>query len=144
NATDTVTIVGKLKSTKKMRIISGRLISASDYVDIEIDESGTMSLTNDITIAGNLIVTGTFDTNGYAVTFDGGVDQSETVTQTFFLDGIKTFADINVYTNTLLVETSSPGSGVYLDGTLTNYGTIRNSQPVEDTGFYYFGLAGIY
>ncbi|MCB0148071.1 MAG: DUF11 domain-containing protein, partial [Caldilineaceae bacterium] len=36
NRTDTVTIVGKLKVTRKLTVRSGKLISASDYEDIEI------------------------------------------------------------------------------------------------------------
>ncbi|MCB0048647.1 MAG: Ig-like domain repeat protein, partial [Caldilinea sp.] len=144
NKSDTVTIVGKLKVGKKLTVRSGKLISASDYGDIEIDVDGELVLTNTITISGNLIVSGTLTTNDNAITFDGGVDGGETVTQTLFLSDTTWFGDINVYTNTLLVEANPNDTVLFFSGGLTNYGTIRKTQPVDSAAPYYFGLAGIY
>jgi uncharacterized repeat protein (TIGR01451 family) len=143
NKTDIVTIAGKLKVARKLTVRSGKLISASDYGDIEIIDEGELELTSSITISGNLIVSGTLTTNDYAITFDGGVGQSEMVTQTLFLSDTTWFGDVNIYTNTLLVEVN-PNDTVILNGALTNYGTIRKTQPVDSAAFYYFGLAGMY
>ena len=61
NRTDTVTIVGKLKVTRKLTVRSGKLISASDYGDIEIEENGELQLTSDITVSGHFTNSGTFE-----------------------------------------------------------------------------------
>ena len=144
NKTDKVTIVGKLKVSKKLTVRSGKLISASDYGDIEIDIDGELVLTNTITISGNLIVSGTLTTNDNAITFDGGVDGSETVTQTLFLSDTTWFGDINVFTNTLLVEINPNDTVFFSSGGLTNYGTIHKTQPIDSATNYPFGLASIY
>ena len=137
NASDTVTIDGTLEVTSKLRIRKGKLISASDYEDVDIDTDGTLVLTKDITIGGNLSITGTLTTDGHGITFDGGK------TQNLALYNYTNFDDLTVYTDTLLIETASDDN-LGLGGTLTNYGTIRKSQPVSGADFYYFGLAGNY
>ena len=71
NAGDTVTIDGKLKVTKKLTITKGKLVSASDYGDVEIGPAGTLELTSDITVGGNWTNNGAFIPNSHAVTFDG-------------------------------------------------------------------------
>ncbi len=71
NRIDTVTIDGKLKVSKKLTVRSGKLVSASDYEDIEIEENGELQLTSDISVSGHFTNSGTFDSNGFGVTFDG-------------------------------------------------------------------------
>ncbi|MCB0152077.1 MAG: DUF11 domain-containing protein, partial [Caldilineaceae bacterium] len=75
NKSNTVTIVGKLKVSKKLTVRSGKLISASDYGDIEIEENGELQLTSDITVSGHFTNSGTFDSDGYGVIFDGATAQ---------------------------------------------------------------------
>ena len=71
NATDVVTVDGKLKATKKLTVTKGKLKSASDYGDVEIGPAGTLELTSDITVGGNWTNNGTFTHDNHAVTFDG-------------------------------------------------------------------------
>ncbi|MCB0020905.1 MAG: cadherin-like domain-containing protein, partial [Anaerolineales bacterium] len=137
NATDTVTINGSLKVQSKMRVRTGELVSASQYADVDIDASGTLSLTNVISVSGNMAITGTLSTNGWGIIFNGAKEQNLT------LNTGTSFDDITVITGTTLIETNSYDY-VWGVGTITNYGTIRKSQPVNATGYYYFGLAGIY
>ncbi len=135
NATDTVTVTsGKLTSSGRTRIRKGKLITASDYEDLEIDEFGTLQLGNDITIGGNLVVTGTLRTNGYGITFDGAKEQNLT------LVGVTTFDDLTVAAGTTLIETES-GDHAQVQGTLTNNGVIRKTQLIDGPASYYFGLA---
>jgi hypothetical protein len=71
NATDTVTIDGKLKVTKKLTITKGKLKSTSDYGDVEIGPAGTLELTSDITVGGDWTNNGAFIHNNHTVEFDG-------------------------------------------------------------------------
>ena len=75
-ATATVTATSKLKASKKLTITSGKLVSASDYGDVFIDTDGELQLTSDITVSGNFINNGTLTTDGWSITFDGGVEQN--------------------------------------------------------------------
>jgi hypothetical protein len=135
NATDTVTVTaGKLTSSGRTRIRKGKLITASDYEDLEIEEFGTLKLGNNITIGGNLVVTGTLDTNGYGVTFDGAKAQNLTLVH------VTTFDDLTVAAGTTLIETES-GDHAVVNGTLTNNGVIRKTQMIDAETDYYFGLA---
>jgi uncharacterized delta-60 repeat protein len=137
NATDTVTISGKLKVTKKLTISKGKLTSASDYEDIQIDEDGELELTSDITVSGSFTNSGTLTTDGWGITFDGGVEQH------LALNVLTGFDDLTVSTGTTLVETVTDDNA-YVGGTLTNEGVIRKTQPVDSATQYYFGLAGSY
>ncbi len=76
NKTDRVTIVGKLKAAKKLTITKGSLISASDYGDLEIEGEGVMTLTHPISIGGSFTNSGELNTAGFAVSFDGWLEQS--------------------------------------------------------------------
>ena len=149
NKTDEVTVNGSLKVKSKLRVRKGVLNSASDYGDVDINYNGTMVLTNTISLSGSLAVSGTLTTNGHAIIFDGGVGGTETVAQSLWVSDTLTaaFADIAVYTNTLLVETNPNDmiNATNFTGVITNYGTIRKSQPMESGDpltQYYFGLAG--
>jgi hypothetical protein len=135
NASDTVTVTsGKLTSSGRTRIRKGKLITASDYEDLEIDTDGTLELGNNITIGGNLVVTGTLDTNGYGITFDGEKEQNLTLSE------VTIFDDLTVAANTTLIETES-GDHAVVGGTLTNNGVIRKTQVIDAVDWYYFGLA---
>ena len=59
-----------------LRVQSGVYSSASDYVDVQIDAAGTLSLAADITVSGNWSNAGTFNANAFGVTFDGSTAQS--------------------------------------------------------------------
>ncbi|MCB9098626.1 MAG: tandem-95 repeat protein [Anaerolineales bacterium] len=138
NPTDTVTIDGKLKVSRKLQIKSGKLVSASDYEDVEIESDGELQLTSDITISGHFTNSGTLDTNGYGLIFDGAKAQNLT------LDNFTLFDNLTVMTGTTLIETI-PDDNAFVNGNLTNYGSIRKSQIVDSgESFYYFGLAGTY
>jgi surface protein len=135
NAGDTVTVTsGKLTSSGRTRIRKGKLITASDYEGLEIDTDGTLQLGNDITIGGDLVVTGTLDTNGFGITFDGAKEQNLT------LVGVTTFDDLTVAAGTTLIETDS-GDHAVVGGALTNAGVIRKTQAIDAVTDYYFGLA---
>ncbi len=136
NKTDTVTISGKLKVTKKLAITKGKLISASDYGDIEIEADGELELTSAITVSGNFTNTGTLTTNGFGVTLDGGVAQN------LVANVVTLFDDLTVSTGTTMIETV-PDDNVVVMGTLTNNGVIRKSQTVTETGAQVFGLTGV-
>ena len=135
NAAGTVTIAGKLKVTKKLTITRGKLISASDYADVEIGNEGTLELANDITVAGNFTNTGSFIPGSHAVTFDGGTEQNLT------LGTATAFYDLVVAPGTTLIETETLDQAT-VTHTLTNLGTIQKTRPVTATGPYTFGLAG--
>ena len=136
-STNTVTALSKLKATKKLTLTKGKLISASDYGDVLIETDGTLELTSDITIGGDLVIQGdgTLTPAGHKITFDGGIAQNLT------LASLTTFDDVTVTTGTTLVETES-GDAVMVNGTLLNQGVIRKTQAVTGVESYYFGLAG--
>jgi uncharacterized delta-60 repeat protein len=138
NKTDTVTISGKLKVTKKLTITKGKLVSASDYGDIEILDEGTLELTSDITVGGNFVksVDGTFIHNNHKVTFDGATTQNLT------LGSSTAFYDLEVSAGTVLVETVSDDSA-YVANMVSNHGTIRKSQNVTGTGLQVFGITEV-
>jgi uncharacterized repeat protein (TIGR01451 family) len=135
NKTDAVTISGKLKVSKKLTLTKGKLVSASDYVDIEIEADGELELTSDITVGGSFTNTGALTTNGHTVSFDGGVEQQ------LVLNTLTFFDDLTVYTGTTLIEAVTDDNAL-IQGTLTNYGTIRKTQLTASPGAYNFGLAG--
>ncbi len=144
NKTDTVTIDGKLKVSKKLTVRKGKLVSASDYEDVEIEADGELQLTSDITVSGHFTNSGTFNSNGFGVTFDGARGQN------LVLNTFTGFDFLTVYTGTTLIETVTDDNAFIYD-TLTNYGVIRKMQPIAspldpnpDNNLYYFGLAGIY
>jgi hypothetical protein len=135
NASDTVTVTsGHLTSSGRTRIRKGKLITASDYEDLEIEADGTLQLGADITIGGDLIVTGTLTTDDHGITFDGGKEQRLT------LDHAVTFNNLTVAAGTMLIETNS-GDHAVVNGTLTNNGVIRKTQMIDGNASYYFGLA---
>ena len=136
-STNTVTALSKLKATKKLTITKGKLVSASDYQDILIETDGTLELTSDITIGGDLVIQGdgTLTTADHKITFDGGIEQHLT------LDNLVQFDDLTVTAGTTLIETES-GDSVRVNGTLLNLGVIRKTQAVTGVDSYYFGLAG--
>jgi hypothetical protein len=136
-ATAKVTATSKLKATKKLTLTSGKLVSGSDYGDIEIGMDGELQLTSDITISGDFINWGTLTTDGHGITFDGGVAQDLT------LINLTTFDDLTVAAGTTLIETESDDNAL-VNGTLLNQGVIRKTQPVSGIEAYYFGLAGRY
>ncbi len=145
NKTDRVTIVGKLKVAKKLTITKGSLISASDYGDVEIAAEGVMTLTHPISIGGSFTNSGQLNTAGFAVSFDGWLEQGAgpNVEQNLTLNVLTFFDDLNVMTGTTLVEAVTDDNA-YLTGALTNYGVIRKTQPISGPAQYYFGLAGGY
>jgi hypothetical protein len=62
--------------TGLLRVQSGIYSSASDYADVQIDAGGTLSLAANVTVSGNWTNNGTFNANGFTVTFDGNTAQS--------------------------------------------------------------------
>jgi hypothetical protein len=138
-SSDVVTATSTLTVANQLTLTIGTLVSASDYVDILIEADGTLELTDDITIAGNLEVQagGTLTTAGYKLTFDGGVAQNLTLAE------LVQFDDLTVSAGTTLVETD-PANNVLVNGTLLNEGTIRKTQVLDAGEYYYFGLAGNY
>ncbi|MBI5568039.1 MAG: hypothetical protein HY870_24285, partial [Chloroflexi bacterium] len=123
NKTDTVTIVGKLKVTKKLTVTKGKLKSASDYGDVEIGAEGVLELTNDISVGGTWINDGEFIANTYEVGFDGVDPQAiGGANQTLFYR--------------LVI---SPTAGVFITttpavtDTVTNYGTLRQTQTIDNS-----------
>ena len=137
NSTDEVTISGKLQVTSKLRVTKGKLISASDYEDIDIEATGELQLTGDITVSGNFTNTGTLTTDGWGITFNGGVSQD------LVLNVATWFDDLTVDSGTTLIEVVTDDNAI-VQGSLSNNGVIRKTQPVSTTDFYYFGLAGLY
>ena len=133
----TATASSKLKVTKKLTLTAGKLVSASDYGDIEIGMDGELQLTSDITVSGHFINWGTLTTGGHGITFDGGVEQNLTLANGTWFD------NLTVTTNTTLVETESANNVIFNDnGTVLNQGVIRKTQVLDGTDWYYFGLAG--
>lgn len=57
--------------TVLLEMVAGVYLSASDYVDVQIDAGATLSLAANITVSGNWTNNGTFTPNGFSVTFDG-------------------------------------------------------------------------
>jgi hypothetical protein len=139
SADNTVTALSKLKVTRKLTVTKGKLVSASDYLDILIEADGTLELTSDITVAGNLEVQagGTLTTATHKITFDGATVQNLTLAE------LVQFDDLTVTAGTTLVETD-PGNNVLVNGTVLNQGVIRKSQTLDAGEYYYFGLAGNY
>jgi uncharacterized repeat protein (TIGR01451 family) len=144
NKTDTVTIDGKLKVTKKLTVRKGSLVSASTYEDLEIEANGVLTLTSPITITGHFTNAGELNTEGNTVRFAGGKEQN------LVLEVMTWFDDLEVYTGTTLIETVTDDNAL-VQGTLTNNGVIRKMQPVASpldpdpaNNVYYFGLAGAY
>lgn len=135
-AANTVTISGKLKVTKKLTITTGKLKSASDYVDIQIDADGELELTSDITVSGNFTNAGTLTAGGFGVTFDGGVSQN------LAANVLTLFDNLTVSVGTTLIETVSDDNVAVL-GTLTNNGVIRKTQNVTASGLQVFGRTGV-
>jgi hypothetical protein len=101
--TDTVTATSKLKVTRKLTVAKGKLVSASDYQDILIQADGTLELTSDITIAGDLRIEsqGTLVTATHKVAFDGATVQNLSLAE------LVQFDDLTVSTGTTLIETDS-------------------------------------
>jgi hypothetical protein len=133
--TETVTAANKIKVTKKLTLTKGKLISASDYEDIEIAADGELELTSSITVGGEFSISGLLTTNGNGVTFDGAKQQN------LAANVVTSFDDLTVSSGTTLIETVSDDN-VALGGSLTNNGVIRKTQAVNSTTQYYFGLAG--
>jgi hypothetical protein len=118
--TNTVTVSGKLRVTKKLTITKGKLISASDYGDVEIAVDGELELTSDITVGGNWTNNGTFTHGNHIVTFDGSALQT--------IDGANQtpFYDFVVDTNAKVFLTTLPTAA----NTVTNNGVISQTQTV--------------
>jgi uncharacterized repeat protein (TIGR01451 family) len=144
NKSDTVTIDGKLKVTKKLTVRKGSLVSASTYEDLEIEANGVLTLTSPITITGHFTNAGELNTEGNTVRFAGGKEQN------LVLEVMTWFDDLEVYTGTTLIETVTDDNAL-VQGTLTNNGVIRKTQSIASpldpdpaNNVYYFGLAGAY
>ncbi len=123
NATDVVTIDGKLKVTKKLTITKGKLKSASDYGDVEIGPAGTLELTSDVTVGGNWTDNGTFIHNNHAVEFDGTTLQTldGSVATPFYRWVINATAQVAVVT----VPTAA--DSVVNNGVLSQTQTVNNA-----------------
>jgi len=117
---NTVTVSGKLAVTKKLTITRGKLVSASDYGDVEIAADGELELTTDITVGGNWTNNGTFTHGSHTVTFDGGGLQT--------IDGANQtpFYDFVIDTNAKVFLTTLPTAA----NTFTNNGVISQTQTV--------------
>ncbi len=123
NKTDTVHIVGKLKVSKKLSIVKGKLISASDYSDVEILVDGALELTSDISVSGTFTNDGEFIANTYTVVFDGTTAQTLTGdTATAFYGWV-----INPTAQVFIVTTPT------VSGDMENYGTITQTQTVNNS-----------
>lgn len=85
-------------------------------------------------LGGLLIEGGTFSAPGLLVF--GGVTANLTLNQP------TTFNHLTIVTSTLLVETNAADNAT-VNGTLTNYGTIRKTQTIGETGAKTFGLTGV-
>jgi len=128
NKTDTVSIVGKLKVTKKLTITKGKLKSASDYGDVEIGAEAILELTNDISVSGTWLNDGEFVANTYQVAFDGTESQAiGGANQTLF--------------HRLII---SPTAGVFITttpavtDTLENYGVLSQTRTIGPESFARF------
>lgn len=118
--TNTVTVSGKLAVTKKLTITKGKLISASDYGDVEIATDGELQLTSDVTVGGNWTNDGTFTHGNHIVTFDGSALQTiDGANPTPFYDFVVD-TDAQVYLSTIPTAAN----------TFTNNGVISQTQMV--------------
>jgi hypothetical protein len=66
-----VTASGNLEVIHQLTVEDGTFNSASSYHDVLIESSGSLLLTEDITVSGNWTNNGTFTHGGYTVTFTG-------------------------------------------------------------------------
>ncbi|HVS81721.1 MAG TPA: LamG-like jellyroll fold domain-containing protein [Pyrinomonadaceae bacterium] len=115
------------QAAQLLQIIQGVYSSHSDYVDVDIQAAGTLSLAGPITVSGNWTNAGTFTPNGFGVTFDG------TGTQTITTGGSgadKAFSGFTV--------TKSTGSAV-LNGALSA-ATLSVTQGTFDTSASNFAV----
>lgn len=122
NKTDTVTVSGKLKVTKKLTVTKGKLKSASDYGNVEIGVDGTLELTNDITVGGTWINNGDFIANTAQVAFDGTAPQAigGTNPTRFYRLVISPTAGIFITTTPAITDT------------VINYGVLSQTQTVNN------------
>jgi hypothetical protein len=108
----TVTLTGQTTLTGSISITQGSLVAPA--VGLELH--------GDFTRAGVELAA-----NGGTILFDGGIAQY------LALNALTTFENLTVVTPTLLIETI-PDANAYVQGTLTNTGVIRKTQPAEAEG----------
>lgn len=109
--------------------------TAIKHVSIGPDATLDVAANHTFTLTGDFVNAGTFMPASGSVVFGGGMTQSLTTTVP------TVFNNFTVYTGTLLVEQIS-ADNANVNGTLTNWGTIRKSQPVTGLVTRTFGLAG--
>jgi hypothetical protein len=125
---------GTLTVSNLLRVQSGTFTSASDLHSVQVDSGATLILDSDSTVSGNWNNSGTFTHNGHDVTFDGASAQT--------IGGSSTtvFNNLTVHSGAT-VDLQTPPT---VAGTLTNYGTLQQTQDVNgaadvsffDTGGY--------
>jgi len=134
NSTDTVTIAGKLKVSSKLTVTKGKLVSGSDYADVQIDLTGTLVLTDTITVSGDWTNNGAFDAQGNTVTFDGSALQTLTGTNsTVFASWvISPTAKVFINTEPIVIDT------------ITNSGTLSQSMVfAPGDGFHFLEISDL-
>ncbi len=93
-----------------LEVAQGTFTSASDYNNVVIDPTATLTLTNDITVSGNWTNNGTFNNGGFKVTFDGAANQT--------IGG----SSVSAFANLTISNTGAAGNN-----------TVSLSQSVSDT-----------
>ena len=131
------TTADSLTVSNNLTVIEGSLTTGSDLANAEIEDGGTLALSNDATVSGDFVFRsgGTFTHNDNKVTFDGATTQDLTA------EAALAFEDLTVTSGTTLIETESDDNATY-SGTLDNSGTIRKTQAVSGTPTETFGLTG--
>ena len=105
--------------------------------------NGSLDLTNGTFRApsGSFTLTGNFTTTGGAFEANGGTLIFGGLNQQLSLFEPTTFNNLTVMTGTTLIEVGMANHANPI-GLLSNYGTIRRTQPVTGSGPIEFGLAG--
>jgi hypothetical protein len=127
---DRVIVNGKLIVAGKLTVIEGRLRSASEYGEVEIQANGTLEQMDNAIVYGDWTNNGAFIANTYQIAFAGSALQT--------LGG----ANVTAF-NSLVI---SPTARVFLattptvTETLSNYGVLSQTQTVNATTADFFGI----
>ncbi|HKP36459.1 MAG TPA: choice-of-anchor D domain-containing protein, partial [Pyrinomonadaceae bacterium] len=121
-----VTAAGStLTVTGATTITSGTFTSATQYADVSIASAGTLSLSGPISVSGNWDNDGTFNANGFAVTFNGAA------TQTIGGDNLTLFPVLNISgTNVQLIRSGDVSTTLHVTSGIFDI----NGQDLLHTG----------
>jgi Peptidase family C25/Carboxypeptidase regulatory-like domain len=130
---------------------SGIYSSASTYHNVQIDSGATLSLAADVTVSGNWTNNGTFNSNGFKVTFDGNTNQSISGTSSTAFANL-TVANTGVGNNTVSLSqnvsdtTLNVTSGKFDQGASSNLAsgaiTISSGATLQNLGTGDLTLSG--